>query len=172
MAVPIIAGPSASLAGVADKARAQGATDWYQKALVALWRAGLATGVDPVVLAGQCAHETGWGRFGGAVGVEHGNTAGIKTRGATGDKPDDHARFAIDPLGYPWLGALAHAHHLCLYAGVPVPADTPDPRAVWLWPGTPKFGTARFVENLGGKWAPSPDYGTRVAAVVARLRGA
>lgn len=167
--IPVIGAPSLPYATVRAAAVENAATPWYLRALVALWDAGLATGVDPVVLAAQCAHETGWGRFGGAVTEVHGNTCGLKHRTATGDEPDDHARFAIDPHGYPRVGALAHAHHLRLYCGLPVPADTPDPRAAWIGPGTKHFGAVQYVEDLGGRWAPSPDYGKRVATVYARL---
>lgn len=169
--IPVIAAPSAPYAVVRTGARTAGAGDWYLRALVALWDAGLATGVDPVVLAAQCAHETGWGKFGGAVPPEFGNTCGLKTRNPAGDDPYDHAQFAFDRDGYPRLGALAHAHHLRLYCGLPVPADSPDPRAVWVGPGTKAYGTVAYVEDLGGKWAPSPDYGRRVAGIVARLTG-
>lgn len=170
MGTPIIAAPSAPYATVHASATAAGATAWYLRALVALWDAGLATGVDSVVLAAQCAHETGWGSFGGAVDESHGNTCGLKIRNPDGDEPDDHARFAIDPNGYPRVGALAHAHHLRLYCGLPVPADSPDPRAVWIGPGKSAYGSVAYVEDLGGKWAPASDYGTKVAAVVQRLR--
>lgn len=168
--VPIIAAPSAPYAVVRGNAAKVPCTDWYLRALLALWRAGVSTGVDPVVLAAQCAHETGWGRFGGAVTEANANTCGLKVRDATGDRPEDHARFAADVTLVPWVGALAHAHHLMLYAGQPVPYDTPDPRAVWVWPGRPNYGAAPYVEDLGGKWAPAPDYGARVAAIVERLR--
>lgn len=167
--IPIIAPPSAALVTVRANAVKAGASDWYMRALVALWDAGMATGVDPVVLAAQCAHETGWGSFGGAVGVDHGNTCGLKRRDGTGDAPDDHARFAISVDGLPRVGALAHAHHLRLYCGLPVPADTPDPRAVWIGPGKPAYGTVAHVEDLGGRWAPSLDYGRKVAAAYTRL---
>lgn len=138
--------------------------------MVALWDVGIMTGVDPVVLIAQCGHETGWGNFGGAVTPDMGNTCGLKVRNATGDRREDHASFPIDEGGYPYVGALAHAHHLRLYAGFPIDLEgTPDPRAVWIREGTPAFGSARTVEALGGKWAPSPNYGNAVAGQVARL---
>lgn len=168
--IPIIAPPSAPYATVRTNAAAVPCADWYLLALAALWRAGEQTGVDPVVLAAQCALETGWGRFGGSVTEKFGNTAGLKNVDATGDTPADLAHFAIGIGGYPWLGALAHAHHLRLYAGLPIPPDSPDPRATLVGPGSSRFGTAQYVEDLGGKWAPSADYGTKVAAIVARLR--
>lgn len=170
--IPIIAGPSAPHATLLSNARANACSPWYERALVALWRAGVETGVDPSVLAGQCALETGWGHFGGVVTEKYGNTCGMKNIDASGDTPSDLAHFAIGVGGHPWLGALAHAHHLCLYAGLPIPPDSPDPRASLVGPGSSRFGTALYVEDLGGKWAPAADYGVRVAAVIDRLRKA
>lgn len=115
-------------------------------------------------MVAQCALETGWGHFGGAIDGSWNNTCGLKVRNPAGDRPEDHARFPDLATG-----ALAHAHHLSLYAGRDVPADTPDPRAVWLRPGTSGFGSARTVEGLGGKWAPDPHYGEKVAAIYRRL---
>lgn len=166
--IPVIAPPSMPFAAI--RSYAAGTTTWYIKAVSALWEAGVRTGVDPVVLVAQCGHETGYGRFTGSVMPTYGNTCGLKHRDATGDRPEDHARFALDPSGYPRVGALAHAHHLMLYCGLPVPDDTPDPRAVWIKPGTPAFGSVTYVEDLGGRWAPAPDYGAKVAAVVQKIK--
>lgn len=174
MATPIMGPASATCSTVAGNARKAGATPWFILALDAIWIQCPRVGVDPVVAAAQCAHETGLGRFSRAVTPSHGNLAGIKIRdvpaGAPDDSPDIHARFAIDPYGRPLVGALAQAHHLALYSGRHVPFDTPDPRAVHVWPGSAAFGSAPTVEQLGGRWAPAPDYGTRVAAMAARLR--
>lgn len=167
MMVPIIAPPSAPYV-VLREAGVRWGSPWYRKALVALWDAGLEAGVDPVVLAAQCSLETNWGAFGGAVTADFNNTCGLKIRNSTGDTPADHARFPADN-GFPRLGALAHAHHLRLYCGLPVPADTPDPRAVWLAPGTKNFGTVDYVEDLGGKWAPDLVYGDRVGGIYGRI---
>lgn len=167
--IPIIGGPSADYVTVRANLPTV-VTPWFRRALVALADAARETGVDPLVLIAQCGHETGWGRFGGAVTPEMGNTCGLKVRNPQGDRREDHATFPMR-YGYPFLGALAHAHHLRLYAGFPVPEDTPDPRAVWLAPGSAGFGSATFVEELGGKWAPSPDYGYAVADKVRILRG-
>lgn len=167
--IPVVGPPSAAYPVVDGNVPAR-ATGWYRAAVVALWTAGVSTGVDPVVLAAQCAHETGWGNFGGAITPDMGNTCGLKVRDAKGDTKADHATFPMRD-GFPMVGALAHAHHLLLYSGFPVPEDTPDPRAVWVGPGTSGFGSARFVESLGGKWAPAADYGKRVAELVRLLRG-
>lgn len=169
---PIIAAPSAPFAVVRANAAAAPGASWYLGALVALWDAGMRTGVDPVVLAAQCALETGWGRFGGSVTPAYGNTCGLKNVDATGDGSADLAHFAIDRDGYPRLGALAHAHHLMLYAGLPIPLDSPDPRANLIRSDPARFGSAPYVEQLGGRWAPAADYGTRVVTIIDRLRKA
>lgn len=163
--------PSVPFATLYKNAPAR-ATTWFRLALVALWDAGIAAGVDPAVLAGQCAHETGWGHFGGAVTPEMGNTCGLKIRSPQGDRKEDHASFGLDTDGYPMIGARAHAHHLRLYAGFPVNlATTPDPRAIWIKPGSANFGRAFYVQDLGGLWAPSKDYGLNVEERIEQLRG-
>jgi hypothetical protein len=124
-----------------------------------------------VVLVAQCAKETGWGRFGGAVTPSMNNPCGLKVRNPTGDTTADHALFPDMATG-----ARAHADHLSLYAGrVPAgydsPDDSPDPRAVYVWPGGPRFGSAPTVEQLGGLWAPSPTYGEEIVGIMTRLLG-
>lgn len=167
----VIGSPSLTFAQVERGSFEQAAGAWYGGALKALWDAGLATGVDPVVLAAQCALETNWGRFGGVVTAEFNNTCGLKTVNATGDRPEDHQRFPADTAGRPWLGSLAHAHHLRLYAGFPVPYDTPDPRAKFVGPGTRAFNTVRHVTDLSGRWAPAADYGARIERIITELHG-
>lgn len=169
--IPIIAPPSVAFATLLDHTPAD-AAPWFRRALVALWDAGTATGVDPAVLAGQCAHETAWGHFGGAVTPNMGNTCGLKIRNPSGDRPEDHMNFGLDTNGFPMMGARAHADHLRLYAGFPVNLITTyDPRATYIRPGTRAFGSVVYVEDLGQKWAPSPAYGTRVAGIVLMLQG-
>src|SRR5690606_32028850 len=111
-------------------------------------------GVDPAVAYAQAAKETGFGRFGGAVRPDYHNPCGLKTRTASGDRPEDHQRFPD------WrTGVTAHLDHLALYAGAPgyPRADTPDPRHfAWI------KGEAATVEALGGAWAPSADYGRSI----------
>lgn len=169
--IPIINGPSVPFVTLVANTPAR-ASSWFRLALVSLWDAGLISGVDPAVLAGQCAHETGWGNFGGAVTPDMGNTCGLKIRNPKGDRKEDHANFGLDPHGYPLVGAIAHSDHLRLYAGFPVdPRMTPDPRAVYIQPGTPNFGKARYVRELGGLWAPSKTYGEMVEEKIEILRG-
>ncbi len=169
--IAIVNGPSVSLATLQVNTPTR-ASDWFRRALVALWDASIAAGLDPAVLAGQCAHETGWGNFGGAVTPEMGNTCGLKIRNPKGDRKEDHANFGLDQHGYPIKGAMAHADHLRLYAGLPVdPRVTDDPRAVYIQPGTRYFGAARYVVDLGGLWAPAKSYGVSVETKIEELRG-
>jgi hypothetical protein len=168
--IPIINGPSVPFVTLVANTPAR-ASSWFRLALVALWDAGIADGVDPAVLAGQCAHETGWGNFGGAVTPDMGNTCGLKVKNAKGDRKEDHADFGLQN-GYPIIGALAHADHLRLYAGFPVdPRTTHDPRAVYVQPGSKGFGKARYVRELSGLWAPSKTYGDQVEDKIELLRG-
>lgn len=167
--IPVMSAPSLPFVRLWSGASASSAASWYGYALRALWDAGVETGVDPVVLAAQCALETNWGRFGGAVDASFNNTCGLKTVNGVGDEPDDHQRFPADTYGRPWLGALAHAHHLRLYCGFPVPPDTPDPRARHVGSGSRNFGSVMHVEDLSGRWAPAPDYGTRIVRIVEQV---
>lgn len=126
------------------------------------WLAGPARGgVRPEIAYAQAALETGYGRFGGRVDASFHNPCGLKTATADGDGPDDHKRFAS------WSeGVTACVDHLALYAGAPgyPRPDTPDERH-WSF----LFGRARTVEDLGGKWAPSPDYGYKVLNLVNQM---
>jgi hypothetical protein len=169
--IPIMNAPSVPLADLQRHAPVV-ASEWFRNALCAIWDAGVRLGVDPAVMAGQCAHETSWGRFGGAVTPDMGNTCGLKVRNAKGDRREDHATFPMD-FGFPLAGATAQAEHLRLYCGVPFPIGYrfTDPRAVWIGPGTSGFGTVRYVEDLSGRWAPGSTYGLSVAKAVRILWG-
>lgn len=156
---PIVNTPTAPLQKLRDVATDNRANQWYHDALIALWVAGCARGIDPAVLAAQCANETGWGKFQGEVKPEWGNTAGLRNY-----EGDSFARFPLQYDRFPVVGATAHADHLGAYAGVPVPPDSPNPRERFVRPGGPRFDRARHVEELGGLkggaviWASNPDY--------------
>lgn len=170
--IPIIAPPAVPFATVYNAAKFQLPIPdlWYlQRALPALWTAGELEGVDPVVLAAQCALETSWGRFGGAVTKDWGNTCGLKHRHASGDKPEDHQRFPVLD-GYPFVGAIAHAQHLRAYCGFPPYRVHPvvDPRIDLV---KISVGEVLYVEDLSGRWAPGKDYGQKIAAIHKRLCG-
>lgn len=123
-------------------------------------------GVDPAVAYVQFAHETGFlyrdGNSMAGIDATYHNPCGLKTtQGGSNTDPNAHQRFAS------WEdGITAHIDHLALYAGAPgyPRADTPDPRHFSFI-----TGTAKTVEELGGKWAPSPTYGERLVSMLKSL---
>lgn len=152
-------------AGVSEErarkwAAAHGATRTFVGLARVYWRDAPARGgVCPEVAYAQAAHETAFGRFGGVIDATYRNPCGLKKAGGGGNHdPAAHKRFKS------WEeGVRAHLDHLALYAGAKgyPRKDTPDPRHF------PTIrGTAKTVEALGGKWAPSPTYGMRVAALI------
>lgn len=136
----------------------------------ALWDAALEYGIDPVGVVAQSGKETGWGNFAGNVRPEFYNTGGIKIRhqnlfpGVTdGDRPLAHQMFAN------WAnGADAHAQHLRAYTGWPISEGwlITDPRYVYV---KTDLKLENF-EDLGGKWAPSLNYGNEVVAIARQLQ--
>ena len=162
----IIAQPSATLRQLQLSAEAIGANRLFVNEMTpALYQAAIRYGIDPTVMVAQSFHETGGGRFGRAVTPAHRNTCGLKVRNPGSlpdDHPDAHARFNS------WTeGATAHAQHLYAYAGKALPAgeQNVDPRWDWVY-GRHQVTT---MTQLGGKWAPSADYGNRVRDVALRL---
>ncbi len=166
----IIGPPSASLEVVQRKLREQNRSVLFTNEIVpALFKEGLRYGVDPVVMIAQCAKETGWGSFPGKVKPWFNNTAGIKVHpteqalypGVTdGDNPLAHQRFAS------WtMGARAQAQHLRRYAGMPVPDDEVVYPRHWVV----QLYRLKTVFDLSGRWAPSPSYGSEIAAIARTL---
>lgn len=134
-----------------------------------LWTASLAHTVDPVGVVAQAFKETAGGRFTGKVKPEHYNTCGLKVRhqslypGVTdGDNPLAHAMFPS------WdVGAEAHVQHLRAYAGWPVDGElVVDPR-YWLVVGRHR---CESFADLGGNWAPAPDYGALIETLARQLQ--
>nr|WP_240765027.1 copper amine oxidase N-terminal domain-containing protein [Paenibacillus dendritiformis] len=123
--------------------------------------------VDPAVAYVQFGHETGYlyrdGKSAAGIDASYRNPCGLKITAGGGDyQASAHKRFSD------WReGITAHLDHLALYAGASgyPKKDTPDPRHFAYL-----LGTARTVESLGAKWAPSPTYGTRLADELVKLR--
>jgi carbon monoxide dehydrogenase subunit G len=115
-----------------------------------------------VVAYAQSAKETGYGHFKGVLDASFKNPCGMKTKsGGANNDPNAHQRFST------WEeGIQAQIDHLALYAGAPgyPKAETPDPRHFPYLKGT-----APNVEDLGGKWAPSANYGKDIVAMMAKL---
>ncbi|HZJ03057.1 MAG TPA: S-layer homology domain-containing protein, partial [Thermoleophilia bacterium] len=129
-------------------------------------------GVRADVAWAQMVHETGYGEYGGDVLPEQNNFAGI---GATGGIPGNAFQTAE-------LGVIAHLAHLAWYVfpdhmeaegcrqvpGGVVVTVPGDPRH-FVTDGLPHKGNVRTVWELGGKWAPSPEYGGRVLDYASRI---
>ena len=149
---PILGQPQATVAQAQEWARSRNAHQRFIDIAPVYWEYGEKTGIRPEVAYCQAAKETAFGRYGGAVRPEQNNWAGIKTRDATGDRPEDHETFPT-----PEDGVRAHFNHLAAYVGVP-PLGEPHGR-YHIVKGLSWAGTIKYVEELGGRWAPSPDYG-------------
>jgi len=156
---PIMGEPEAT----EDQARAwlaaKKAPAWAPSLVSVYWLLGARYGVRPDVALAQACKETAFFRFGGAVTPDQHNPCGLKVKSPTGDRREDHATFVT------WLeGIEAHIQHLFCYATtdtLPGGARLLDPR----WEAAVSAygrGSAPTVEALGGKWAPSPEYGRSI----------
>lgn len=132
-----------------------GAAQIFIDAAPIYWKYGELTGIRPEVLYCQAAKETNYGKYTGQVTPDMNNWAGIKRADATGDAPEDHESFAT-----PDDGVRAHFNHMAAYVGVdPVGETHPryDAALSRSW-----AGSVRYVEQLGGKWAPDENYGKSI----------
>ncbi len=119
------------------------------------WKYGELTGIRPEVLYCQAAKETNYGKYTGQVTPEMNNWAGIKRADAAGDAPEDHESFAT-----PDDGVRAHFNHMGAYVGVDPVGETHGRYQAALtrsW-----AGSVKYVEQLGGKWAPDGNYGRSI----------
>lgn len=150
---PIAGPPQAAEEQAAAWARSRGATEEFISLASVYWVIGQQLGIRPEVAYAQSAKETAFGRFGGVIDASFHNWCGLKTReGGPDNDPSAHQRFADNNRGI-----LAHLQHLAAYAGVGIVGEVVDPRYQWV-----KKGSARTVEELGGRWAPNPDYGRSI----------
>lgn len=153
---PILGPARATIEQAQAWARSRGATEEFIALAPLYWRLGPQRGgVEPAAAYCQAAKEQAFGRFGGVLDPTFRNPCGLKTaEGGSNSDPAAHQRFAS------WEeGVIAHLDHLALYAGAPgyPRTDTPDPRHFAYL-----AGTARTFEALGGKWAPSSEYGRSI----------
>jgi N-acetylmuramoyl-L-alanine amidase/murein DD-endopeptidase MepM/ murein hydrolase activator NlpD len=125
-------------------------------------------GLNPAIGFVQMVHETGYlYMIKSAAGIDESykNPCGLKVTQGGGDYgASAHKRFSS------WEeGITAHGDHAALYAGAPgyPKADTPDPRHF------PYIkGKAPTVEALGGRWAPSKEYGNKLVRTLKTLEAA
>ncbi|RKD31204.1 N-acetylmuramoyl-L-alanine amidase [Thermohalobacter berrensis] len=112
-------------------------------------------GIRADVLYCQSAKETNFGKYTGKVTEDMNNFAGIKTKNPKGDRTEDHESFPTMEDGI-----RAHFNHIAAYIGVN-PIGKPHDR-YYLVKNLSWAGSIKYVEELGGKWAPNPDYGKSI----------
>ena len=149
---PIAGESTVTLEQAKNWAASKGAHERYINIADLYWKYGAETGIRPEVLYAQAAKETNYGKYTGNVVPEQNNWAGIKTKEADGDKTEDHETFSS-----PDDGVRAHFNHMAAYLGKEPTGQTHDRYAVVT--STAWAGTVQYVEELGGRWAPDPDYG-------------
>ncbi len=153
---PIVGEPEATVAQAQAWARSRGAHPRFVNIAPLYWEYGEKTGIRPDVLYCQSAKETAYGNFGGVLDETWNNWAGIKTReGGPCNDPEAHQRFPT-----PEEGVRAHFNHVSAYVGLD-PVGVPHGRYYTVM-SIPWAGTVKHVEEMGGRWAPSPDYGISV----------
>lgn len=164
----VLAAPSATVEQAKAWARSKNAPAEFIELADLYWElAPQRGGVDPAVAYVQFGHETGFlyrdGRSAAGIDASYHNPCGLKVTAGGGDtQASAHRRFAD------WReGITAHLDHLALYAGAAgyPRTGTPDPRHFPYL-----HGMAKTLESLGGKWAPSPTYGTRLVDELTKLR--
>ena len=106
-----------------------------------IWDASVEKGVDPILVATQCALETDYMRS--LVFKSHNNTAGIKETPTT-YRTYDTVEDGID----------AQIEHLMLYAG------TSDDTDSWL------YGWCPTIEGLAGRWAEDTQYSNKILSMM------
>ena len=116
------------------------------------WKYGEKMNIRPEVLYAQAAKETNYGKYTGNVVPEQNNWAGIKTKSASGDKTEDHESFATADDG-----VRAHFNHMAAYLGANTSGQTHDRYEVVMTAAW--AGSIKYVEELGGHWAPAASYG-------------
>ncbi|MBF8982583.1 N-acetylmuramoyl-L-alanine amidase [Lutibacter sp. B2] len=131
------------------------ATSKFVSAALFYIKYGELTGIRGDVLYSQSAKETGFGRYMGNVSEDMNNFAGIKIKRPTGDEKYDHESFlSMDD------GVRAHFNHVAAYIGT-IPIGEPHDR-YYVVNSMSWAGTIRYVEQLGGKWAPNINYGKSI----------
>ena len=121
--------------------------------------------INPAISYAQFAHETGFlYSIKSAAGLDasYHNPCGLKVPQGGGDYDKNaHMKFAT------WQdGISAHLDHLALYAGAKgyPKENTLDPRHFAYL-----LGTAKTVESLSGKWAPSQSYGDKLKVYIKEM---
>lgn len=151
-----------------------------------IYDAAEKVGINPIVAVAQAIKETGYFNFKGVLRPNFCNICGLKGSSGGGDyDPEAHKRFEY------WEdGVSAFIDHLALYAGVEgYPKYSADTELYYKSKNTkydseslkkkgttldPRqfpylLGTAKTVEALSEKWAPSKTYGSEIVAIVKEI---
>ncbi|MTI69633.1 MAG: hypothetical protein FH751_05180 [Firmicutes bacterium] len=158
-----LVGPSkASLLQMETWARNNRATYKFIDAAKLYLKYGSLTKLRGDILYCQSAKETNFGKYTGVVKEEMNNFAGIKIKNPTGDNISDHETFkSIED------GVRAHFNHMCAYVGI-TPIGIPHDR-YYIVKSLDWASTVRYVEELGGKWAPDKNYGVSIKNLLNKL---
>lgn len=117
-------------------------------------------GVNADVAFAQMCVETGFLKFGGLVTEDMNNFCGLGSIG-----PGQRGLSFPDPR----TGVRAHVQHLKAYGSAePLAQPSVDPRYRYVQPK----GKAPLVAGLSGTWAADPEYGKKIAGMLARLYAA
>lgn len=161
-ATQIISKPTATIEQMKTWAISKNANQIFIDLAEIFYKESIEAGVNPIVTYCQSAKETGYMRFGGVLDASFKNPCGLKiTAGGGCTEPDAHKKFTT------WNeGIKAQVDHLALYAGANgyPKKDSLDPRHFPYLKGT-----ARTVEELGGKWAPNKNYGIEVVKMMKEI---
>ena len=117
-----------------------------------------AEGVSHDVAFAQMCLETGYLKFGGLVTGDMHNYCGLGSmgKGAPGERFES-----------PRIGVRAHVQHLKGYAtDEGLNGELVDPRYRWI-----KYGSAKAIADLSGRWAADREYGAKIAGILDRLYG-
>jgi N-acetylmuramoyl-L-alanine amidase len=156
---PIIGKATATVKQAIEWARGYNAPQEFLDLAALYWKIWGGLNLNPAVGYAQFAHETGFlyrdGKSMAGIDASYHNPCGLKTTMGGGDtQASAHTKFKD------WTtGITAHADHAALYAGAPgyPKQGTPDPRHfTWI------RGKAPTLEELGGRWAPNPNYGINI----------
>lgn len=157
--LPILSKTTATVTQMQEWAKSKGANQKFIDLAPIFYNTSIKVGVNPLVTYCQSAKETGYFKFGGVLDITYNNPCGMKNSTGGGDYDSNaHKRFKN------WEeGIQAQIDHLALYAGATgyPKVGTPDPRHFAYL-----LGTAKTVEELGGKWAPSESYGKEIIAMI------
>ncbi len=160
--MPILSKPTVFFAQMKEWAKKKNAHQTFINLAPTFYAISNNAGINPAVTYAQSAKETGYMKFGGVLDISFNNPCGMKKTSGGGDgDPGAHQRFLN------WEeGIQAQVDHLALYAGASgyPKQNTPDPRHFPYL-----HGTAPMVEDLGGKWAPSNQYGEDIVKMVREI---